>query len=250
LTAESLTPAFIPAQRYAPASVAADGLSLQIALLDQRCWLSMCMELHISILFSLRKSTTNTIIFNCLTEARGWRVGCNSLGGCDFSPGLGCRLVTLFENHALSIGSAQETSAAPAKKRTLLPLLTVLFVISYGLMTMLIVEQGQTIESQRSLIRELFRDSTELSAAKMKAQQELRNPPSVQTQTPATQIPSFQNRVAKNPSTQAPTRQAPSSQAGPQQRAENSAATKKPQFRMPSKPEADLIDDVRTLITI
>jgi hypothetical protein len=164
-------------------------------------------------------------------------------------------LVTLFENHALSIGSAQETSAAPAKKRTLLPLLTVLFVISYGLMTMLIVEQGQTIESQRSLIRELFRDSTELSAAKMKAQQELRNPPSVQTQTPATQIPSFQNRVAKNPSTQdpstqAPTRQAPSSQAGPQQRAENSAATKKPQFRMPSKPEADLIDDVRTLITI
>jgi hypothetical protein len=160
-------------------------------------------------------------------------------------PGLGCRLVTLFENHAVSIGSATDTPVAPAKKRTLLPLLTVLFVISYGLMTMLIVEQGQTIESQRSLIRELFRDSTELSAAKMKAQQELRNPPSVKAQAPVGEIPSSQN-----PSTQAPTRQAPSSQAGPQQRAENSAATKKPQFRMPSKPAADLIDDVRTLITI
>ena len=159
-------------------------------------------------------------------------------------------MVTLFENHALSIGSATDTPVAPAKKRTLLPLLTVLFVISYALMTMLIVEQGQTIESQRSLIRELFRDSTELSAAKMKAQQELQNPPSVQTQTPATQIPSSQNRAAKNPSTQAPTHQAPSSQAGPQHSAENSAATKKPRFRMPSKPEADLIDDVRTLITI
>ncbi len=165
-------------------------------------------------------------------------------------PGLGCRLVTLFENHALSIGSATDTSAAPAKKRTLLPLLTVLFVVSYGLMTMLIVEQGQTIESQRSLLRELFRDSTELSAAKMKAQEELRNPPSANAQPPVAEIPSSQNRATKNPSTQAPTRQAPSSQAGPQHRAENSTATTKPQFRMPSKPAADLIDDVRTLITI
>ena len=158
--------------------------------------------------------------------------------------------MTLFGNHVVSIGSATDTPVAPAKKRTLLPLLTVLFVISYGLMTMLIVEQGQTIDSQRSLIRELFRDSTELSAARMKAQQELRNPPSVKAQAPVGEIPSSQNRATKNPSTQAPTSQAPSSQAGPQHRAENSAATKKPQFRMPSKPAADLIDDVRTLITI
>lgn len=169
--------------------------------------------------------------------------------------GLGCRLVTLFENHALSMGSATNTSPAPAKQRTLLPLLTVLFVISYGLMTMLIVEEGQTIDSQRSLIRELFRDSTELSAAKMKAQQELRNPPSVKAQAPVGEIPSSQNRAAKNPSsqnpsTQAPTRQAPSSQAGPQHRAPNAAATQKPQFRKPSKPASDLVDDVRTLITI
>jgi hypothetical protein len=117
-------------------------------------------------------------------------------------------------------------------------------------MTMLIVEQGQTIESQRSLIRELLRDSTELSAAKIKPQQELQNRPSANVQAPVAEIPSSPNHATKNPSNQAPTRQAPSSQAGPQQRAEHSAATKKPQFRMPSKPEADLIDDVRTLITI
>jgi hypothetical protein len=152
----------------------------------------------------------------------------------------GCHLVTLFDNQALSIGSATDSSAAPSQKRGWLPLLTVLFLISYGLMTMLIVEQGQTIESQRALIRELFRDSTELSAVKMKARQELRNSPSAKTEAPVTQ----------NPSTQAPSTQAPSSQAGPQHRAPNSAATQKPQFRMPSKPASDLVDDCRTLITI
>ena len=38
----------------------------------------------------------------------------------------------------------------PKKKRSLLPLLTVLFLFSYGLMTVLIVEQGSAI--QRSAI--------------------------------------------------------------------------------------------------
>ena len=57
--------------------------------------------------------------------------------------------------------------AAARKKHEWLPLLTVMFLISYGLMTMLIVEQGQTIESQRVLMRELFRDSKELSAIRL-----------------------------------------------------------------------------------
>lgn len=51
-------------------------------------------------------------------------------------------------------------------KQTLLPLLTVLFLISYSLLTMLVVEQGRTIESQRFLIRQLFTDSGELTALK------------------------------------------------------------------------------------
>ncbi len=134
-----------------------------------------------------------------------------------------------------------------------------LFLISYGLMTMLIVEQGQTIESQRALIRELFRDSRELSAVK-KAQQDVAQSPSAKTQpsvtqAPVTQAPVTRNRSSQypssqNPSTQAPLTQAPSSQAGPQHGAQNRAAKQKPQLRMPSKPASDLIDDVRTLITI
>ncbi len=48
----------------------------------------------------------------------------------------------------------------------MLPVLVVLFVICYSMMTMLIVEQGRTIESQRSLIHQLFSDSTELSHLK------------------------------------------------------------------------------------
>jgi hypothetical protein len=54
-------------------------------------------------------------------------------------------------------------------KRTLLPLLTVLFVISYGLLTMLVVEQARTIDSQRGLIRDLFQDSVQLSGIKERA---------------------------------------------------------------------------------
>lgn len=51
-------------------------------------------------------------------------------------------------------------------RRTLLPVLTVLFVISYGLLTMLVVEQGKTIDSQKGLIQVLFNDSVQLSNLK------------------------------------------------------------------------------------
>ena len=40
----------------------------------------------------------------------------------------------------------------------MLPLLVILFVVSYGILTMLVFEQGQTIESQRGLIREMLKD--------------------------------------------------------------------------------------------
>jgi hypothetical protein len=158
-------------------------------------------------------------------------------------------LTTLFETAAVPTVSAISPPVAPTK-RGWLPLLTVLFLISYSLMTMLIVEQGQTIESQRALIRELFRDSTELSATKMKAQQNRSQVPAAQTQAPVTQNPSSQTPSTQYPSTQAPTAQAPSSQAGPQHGAQSQSAKQKPDFKMPSKPAPDLVDDVRTLITI
>ena len=55
--------------------------------------------------------------------------------------------------------------------RSLLPVLTILFLVSYGLLTMLVVEQGRTIDSQRSLIQMLFSDSVELTGLKGKAAQ-------------------------------------------------------------------------------
>lgn len=152
-------------------------------------------------------------------------------------------------------------AAATPKKRGWLPVLTLLFLVSYGLMTMLIVEQGRTIESQRALIRELFRDSTELAATK-KALQDHALPAQTQAvesekiQTPPSQAQSPSSQLRQYPSTQAPSNnvpssQAPSSQAGAQQRhAQNQSAKQKPDFKMPSKPEPDLVDDVRTLTTI
>ena len=58
----------------------------------------------------------------------------------------------------------QEEAVVAAKpKQQLLPLLVVLFLISYGLLALLVVEQGRTIENQRSLIQQLFSDSAELT---------------------------------------------------------------------------------------
>ena len=57
------------------------------------------------------------------------------------------------------------TKARPA---AILPLLVILFIVSYGILTMLVFEQGQTIESQRSLIREMLKDSNQLATLKSK----------------------------------------------------------------------------------
>ncbi len=66
-----------------------------------------------------------------------------------------------------------------------MPLLVILFIVSYGILTMLVFEQGQTIESQRGLIREMLKDSTQLAAMKDKLarddSKQVREKASVQT---------------------------------------------------------------------
>jgi hypothetical protein len=130
-------------------------------------------------------------------------------------------------------------------------LLTLLFLLSYGLMTMLIVEQGITIESQRALIHELFRDSTELSAVKNrvvtdKNHSDLKHRAPTQAPAATPKSPSAQDSAVPAPSTQAS-----SSQATAQRRTPNrSGKTQKPQLQLPSRPASDLADDRRTLITI
>ena len=78
-------------------------------------------------------------------------------------------------------------------------MLIVLFLISYGLLALLVVEQAHTIEAQRSLIRQLFTDSVELTTLKGKNFQQQHphsavvpkpQTPSSQVQTPSSQSPS------------------------------------------------------------
>jgi len=86
-------------------------------------------------------------------------------------------------------------SPVPKPSRSALPVLVVLFVISYSLMTLLVFEQARTIESQRALIRSLFQDSTQLSRMKIQA---------IQTQQAAAQAQAeaAEHSQVKTPSTQ------------------------------------------------
>jgi hypothetical protein len=154
---------------------------------------------------------------------------------------------------------------APKKKGNLLPLLTIVFVASYGLMTMLIVEQGTTIQSQRNLIQMLQSDSTQFWVLKGKALHErqmalaeaqrqaesLNQTPLTHGQTLSTQTPSTQI-----PETQVPSAQTPSTQAVPQHHSQGRAGksakpqTQVPQTQVPPMPASDLGDQRRDLITL
>jgi hypothetical protein len=117
----------------------------------------------------------------------------------------------------------------------MLPILTALFLISYGLMTLLIVEQGTTIQSQRTLIRQLLGDSTELSAMKGKAVQQA-------------QASKAQAEVQKNPPVQTPSTQAtPSEKANT---AQNHGKAQRPLREKPPVPASDIADARRSLMSI
>jgi hypothetical protein len=156
----------------------------------------------------------------------------------------------------IEISTAESTDlgvqpVAP-KKHSWLPVLVVLFLISYGLMTMLIVEQGRTIENQRTLIHELFKDASELSAAKTKAQeQHVADQALAQdlaAQAPSPSVQAHRNSTNHAPSTQAQTKQSPSSQVGVQQDVQ--VARPKTRVPVPTRPASEVADTGRSLITI
>jgi hypothetical protein len=60
---------------------------------------------------------------------------------------------------------------ASKPKHSMLPVLVVLFLISYGLLATLVVEQNRTISAQRSLLHKMFGDSMQLAAMKKAATQ-------------------------------------------------------------------------------
>jgi len=148
---------------------------------------------------------------------------------------------------------------AVPKKKTLLPLLTVVFLFSYGLMTLLIVEQNTTIQAQKNLIQVLLGDSRELWALKGKvltdksardqaqknAQASLNHSPSTRGQAPSVQAPSTQA-----PSTQAPSTQVPLGQAPHQHSPSRTGKGAKPNTQVPPVPASDLTDQRRVLITL
>ncbi|MFZ0420215.1 MAG: hypothetical protein WAM04_19080 [Candidatus Sulfotelmatobacter sp.] len=167
-------------------------------------------------------------------------------------------MTTLFGNEDNKdwipvVQNVVQNNAPPAKKRSLTPLLIVVFLASYGLMTMLIVEQGATIQSQRNLIQILLGDSTELWALKGKALHEKQMAQIQRQAQPLTQTPSTHGQT---PSTQTPSSQNPSTQAVPQHHSPSRAGksakpqTQAPQTQVPPMPASDLGDQRRDLIKI
>jgi hypothetical protein len=138
----------------------------------------------------------------------------------------------------------------PKRKHSLLPILIVLFLISYGLMCLLAVEQDRTISSQRWMIRSLLGDSTELSSLKGKLfQQQYAN---AQAQAKAGSRSQAQAPMTQTPMTQVPLNQVPMIQdkAGATQSSHNAGKAKK---TMPPKPPlgiSDVVDGRRIVTTI
>ena len=161
---------------------------------------------------------------------------------------------------------AVKPSGMSRRKRSLLPLLVILFLISYGMLTKLVLEQDRAIDSQRTLIHLLFKDNLHLSALK-KAQghdqskaSQATSGSSVQspsskisiTQIPSTQISPTQISPTQIPSVKGPSTQA-SSEKGPlaqvpsgKTREQNSAKTDrksgKAQKPAPNRAPAELTD--------
>jgi hypothetical protein len=140
----------------------------------------------------------------------------------------------------------------------MLPLLVVLFLISYVLLTSLLVLQDRTIDSQRSLIHLLFKDNLRLLATKAGLHRNKSTPnqntaprsvlslnPSTQVQsgqTPSTQIPSPQIPATQTAATQTPSAQVPVTEAKPEASAKSGRHSRKLQKSLPARPPVEMTD--------
>ena len=134
----------------------------------------------------------------------------------------------------------------PKPKHSMLPVLVVLFIFSYGLMTLLIVEQGSTIQSQRALIHDLLSDTHELAAIKGKVLRDQALSRQAQAKN-GTDASANQNPSTQAPLTQAPAANAPSAQAGSAKTRNHNSKALPP---APAKPASDLVDVRRNLLSI
>jgi hypothetical protein len=135
-------------------------------------------------------------------------------------------------------------NAATKPGHSLLPALIILFLVSYGLLTMLVVEQGRTIDSQRGLIQMLFSDSVELSGLKGKENQRQQAEAEARAQALKKSPPA--QAAPRVPQVQSPSPNPP--QAGAQSQSTSKLA--RPLPRKPPKATADLDDARRILVSI
>ena len=119
---------------------------------------------------------------------------------------------------------------------SMMPLLVILFIVSYGILTLLVFEQGRTIDSQRVLIRQMFQDSTQLFALKNKL---------AQTRTIERKIRSARRTKSAGPgSAAAGARERARKQSGPANGPLHTAA------KLGGRPPPDLEDVPRSTHTI
>ncbi len=133
------------------------------------------------------------------------------------------------------------------RKLTALPLLVVLFVISYLLLTKLVIEQDKTIDSQRSMIHMLFKDNVYLSGLHKHAGAALSKKPrsqdysQLQAQNPASQNAASESALNQESSSQIPSVQVPS-KVGPQANAKSERRTRKAEKAIPASPPPEPTD--------
>jgi hypothetical protein len=129
--------------------------------------------------------------------------------------------------------STENPAVVQKPKRAMLPVLIILFLASYGLMAMLVTEQGHTIDSQRWLIQSLFSDSNKLAHMQVKAVQKK----NAEAQAQAT---------AKDHSQT----QTPPASGTRRDDAKSSHGTSKLHHALPKPPANDIMDVRRNVLTI
>lgn len=113
------------------------------------------------------------------------------------------------------MNQSSETTPEAKRQKSLLPLLTVVFIVAWGLLTLLVVLQDRMIDAQSDLIHVLFADKVQEAAIKPVAEnivQEKGTKRPVHTETGSLKDPVVQVPFAKTPSAQAPLSQVPLAQ--------------------------------------
>ena len=147
---------------------------------------------------------------------------------------------TLGDNLTVVYSAENEANRKKTKRpAALLPLLVILFIVSYGILTMLVFEQGQTIESQRGLIREMLKDSTQLASMKDKLSRDDADSQAGRQQDDKASVPADGSAVKAG----VPEAAAKGSNVkGSSKEAKKSGKSARSMKQIPGRPEADLQD--------